>query len=163
LSGRIPAGGSFKTATRMHESLNLEHILEARRLLYTYCPGDFCDEYLKRISRISKIVARARIEDLSRDSKYEGIDSGVLDIYRRMIEVYSLYISGLLVTIGESIIVRLQAPTPIDGVIVEPGESLPLPPAKAISLILAGIAEPLRETAIKLKDDGKPAGSSKGG
>ncbi len=164
MSERVPAGGPYRAAAGMHESLNLEHLSEARRLLYTYCPGEFCGEYLERLRKSSLIIARTRIEDLSRDANYVGIDKGILDLYRRMIELYSEYISGLLVTVGENIVVKTLMPVALDDrVVVEKGESLPLPPMKAFGLILAGLAEPIRETAIRLLVDDNAAGLDTGG
>ncbi len=152
MSERIPAGGAFRAASRMHESLNLEHIRDAKNLLYNYCPGEFCKEYIARISRSGLLIGKARIEDLSWDEKYVGIDNGVMRIYKKLVELYAEYISGFLATIGENIIIKIKKPTVIgDKLVIEKGETIPLPPGEAIGLILAGIAEPVREIAIKLE------------
>ncbi len=150
MSERIPAGGAYRAATGMHDSLNLEHIVEAKRLLYTYCPGEFCRRFLDLLSEASGLVAKARIEDLSYKESYSGIDSGVMNLYRGLVDFYSGYLSGVLVTVGEDVVVRVLSPLSIDGVVVEAGETVRLPPERAAGLVLAGLAEALRETAIKL-------------
>ena len=162
MSERVPAGGAFKAAAGMHESLNLEHLSDAKRLLYTYCPGEFCEAYLDRLTRTALLVARARIEDLSRDEKYAGVDRGIIDLSNRLVQVYAEYISGMLVTVGESVLVRAREPIPLGKTVAEPGETVPLPPAEAIGLVLAGLAEPVREIAIKLQVPDYPAGPEKG-
>ncbi|MCE4619353.1 MAG: hypothetical protein F7C82_01425 [Desulfurococcales archaeon] len=150
MSERIPAGGPFRASTGMHDSLNLEHLSEAKGLLYTYCPGDFCEEYLARVRKTALLVAKSRLYDLSYDENYAGIDRDVLSLYNKLVELYADYLSGLLVNYGEDIVVRVLHPFSLDGIIVEPGETLPLSLGRGIGLILAGLAEPVRETAIKL-------------
>ncbi len=150
MSERVPAGGVFRAASMMHESLNLEHLNEAKSLLYTYCPGPFCREFLDRLAEASKLVAKARLSDLSFDENYMGIDGGLFKAVRRILEVYSDYISGIAVTFGEDMAVRVISPFALDNTVVEPGEIVPVPLDKGVGLILAGLAEPVRETAIKL-------------
>lgn len=150
MSERIPAGGPFRASTGMHDSLNLEHLAEAKSLLYTYCPGAFCKGYLPRLLKAAELVARARIYDLSYSESYAGIDRGVLDLYSNLVSLYAEYIAGALITYGEHVVIRAKQPFSLDGVVVEPGEILPLPLNRGFGLVLAGLAEPVRETAIKL-------------
>ena len=154
MSERVPAGGPFRAASGMHDSLNLEHLSDAKTILYTYCPGRFCKEFLGRLMEASMLVAKARLHDLSFSDNYVGIDKGFFDSMRMMVEIYADYISGLAVTFGEDIVVRIKTVLVLDDIVLEPGDVVPLPLDKAVGLILAGVAELARETAIKLSDNG---------
>lgn len=151
MSERIPAGGPFRASRGMHDSLNLEHLSEAKNQLYTYCPGEFCESFLSKVKESAILVAKARLFDLSYDENYAGIDKDAISIYNRLVNLYAYYISGLLVNHGEDIVVRVVQPFSLNGIIMEPGEAVPVSLGRGIGLILAGLAEPLWETAIKLR------------
>jgi len=150
LSERIPVGGPFRAAAGLHEPLNYDHIGEAKRVIAYYCPGEYCERLLALIEESAKLVAKARLEDLSRSEKYQGIDQGVIDLYLRLAEFYSGYISGFYAGYGELVAVEILASVEIDGVLVMPGETLLLPPGRAAALTVAGLARPLEEILIKL-------------
>jgi len=152
VSERVPAGGPYRAAVGLHDRLTLEHLQEARRLLSSYCSSgmDYCCRVLRLLGMMSPLVARARLEDLSRNSSYEGLDKGIIDLYRRLERFYSDYVTGVLLEYGEDVIVIIKRLVEIDGVVLVPGEYVRLPPGEAASLFLAGLAMPGEATAIKI-------------
>jgi len=150
LSERIPAGGPFRAAAGLHEPLSLEHVSEAKKVIAYYCPGEQCERLLGIIGESARLVAKARLEDLSSSEKYMGLDQGVIELYSNLILFYSGYISGFYSGYGESIAVEVLAAVEVDGVVLEPGETVLLPPGKAASLAVPGLARPLEEILIKL-------------
>ena len=163
MSERVPAGGPFKAAAGMHESLSLEHLGEARRLLSSYCGSgeEYCCRVVSILRTVAPLVARARIEDLALSGQsYEGLDKPVLGLFSRLAELYAEYISGLLLTHGEDVIVQALRAFELEGVRVWPGEYVRLPPARALALVAAGLARPARALAIKAGGD---CGSGEGG
>lgn len=151
MSERVPAGGPYRAAAGMHERLTLEHLSEARRLLSSYCRSsrDYCCRVASILTAISPLVARARLEDLSKGD-YEGLDKGIIEIFQRLIDFYARYIGGELLTYGEDVVVRVRSLVEVEGVTLYPGEYARLPPGRAAALVIAGMAEPGRATAIKI-------------
>ncbi|MEB3844879.1 MAG: hypothetical protein LRS48_04270 [Desulfurococcales archaeon] len=152
MSERIPAGGPYKAAVGLHESLNLEHIVEAKRVLSIYCSAgrDYCREIIGRLSEVSSLVARARIEDLSWNTEYSGLDAGILGIVRRITEFYAKYIAGFIATFGEDPLMIIRGVVQYGPTVLQEGEIARLPLEKAAALYAAGLAEPVEATAIKV-------------
>ena len=159
MSERIPAGGPFRAAAGLHEPLSLEHLAEAKRVVSYYCPGEFCWRLLALIEESSRLVAEARILDLSRSEKYMGLDRQVRDLYSRLVSYYSGLIAGFYAGYGESVAVEVLAHVEVDGVVLRPGETVALPPGRAAELVMAGLARPLEEILIKLARASKPTPS----
>ncbi|MEB3779626.1 MAG: hypothetical protein GSR85_05270 [Desulfurococcales archaeon] len=153
MSERIPAGGAYRAAVGLHESLSVEHLRNARSILSTYCsePGVLCGKALEVVRRASMLVAEARISDLAGKPDYTGIDAGIIKLHSRLIEFYSLYISGLVVTYGEHVLVKALTSLRMEGLTVEPGDIIRMEPERAAGLYLAGLVEPVASNAIKLK------------
>jgi hypothetical protein len=152
LSERIPAGGPYRAAVGLHDTLSLEHIEEARRVLATYCraPTDLCCRLLSILEEASTLVAWARLTNLARSEKYEGIDSGIISLLGKLVYFYSQYIMGALLGYGDDVIVEVLSPVRINGMDLSPGEYVRLDPGKAAALYLAGLARPGEATAIKV-------------
>ncbi len=152
MSERVPAGGPFRAAAGMHDMLSLEHLIEARRIISSYCGAG--EEYCCRITRLimdsSRLIAKIRLEDLADNEDYKGLDRGILDIKRKLVELYADYIAGALLGYGEDVVVRIESLVELDGAVFYPGEYLRLDPARAISLVLAGLASPGEATSIKI-------------
>ena len=153
MSERVPAGGPFKSAVGLHEALNVEHLREAKRLLSTYCmePGDYCESYLERLMRISRLVASSRLEDLKGDEDYAGVDQEIIRLYSRIIEFYSSYIAGVVSTFGEHVIVKAKSTFEVGRALYIRGEIVKLPLDKAAPLYVAGLVEPVKSAAVTLK------------
>ncbi|MCE4625576.1 MAG: hypothetical protein F7C35_06930 [Desulfurococcales archaeon] len=151
MSERVPAGGPYRAAIGLHEGFNLEHLSEARKILSTYCGSGrgYCCTVISMLERIAPLVARARLEDLAGDSKYEGLDKEVIELFSGLLEFYSGYISGLLLGYAEDVIVRVREAFRLEGHLLYPGEYVRLTPGKAAALTLAGLVEPGRATAFK--------------
>ena len=151
MSERVPVGGPYRAAVSLHESLNLQHIREVKRIISTYCsePGEYCCELLRRLAEASRLIARVRIEDLAGDPSYKGLDADLFKLYLRLVEFYAWYLSGGMATYNEDPIVRITRIVQVENVVLQPGEYARLPLALAASLYLAGLAEPVRATAIK--------------
>ncbi len=152
MSEHIPAGGPYRTAIGLHESLSMEHVRAARETLSYYCraPG-FCSEYQRIILETGMLAAKARLEELAY-KRYTGMDQGILEAYRRLTEFYGLYLSGLLVPSGEGVLVKARAGFHVPGsAVAAPGDVLALPLGVAASLYAAGLVEPVRSIADKLK------------
>ena len=151
MSERVPAGGAYKAAVGLHEPLSVEHLRSARSMLSIYCrrSGPFCSKYLSLARRASLLVAKARIGDLSGDAKYSGVDEELLKLYEGLVEVYASVLSGLLVSIGEYVMVRAKATVIGGGVDLVEGEVTLLPLGKAASLYLAGVVEPVASLAVE--------------
>ncbi len=152
MSERIPAGGPYKAAAGLHEPLSLEHLMEARRAASIYCGSqdEYCCQFLRHLKKASILVAKARIRDLVENANYTGIDSGILELYNRLVEFYADYISASLLSYGENPVMHLRTSIVLDGVKLEKGEYVEMDPAKAAALYVASIAEPVETTFIKI-------------
>lgn len=151
MSGRIPAGGAFRAAVGMHESLSIDHIREARKALLNYCLDErHCGKYLRLLDSASRLISKVRITDLSWDESYQGVDSPLFAIIRRLSRVYSRLISGRIVAIGDSMLVRVLSNVTIDGVEYEAGDVAVVDIHYALRLAASGLAEPVESNVIKL-------------
>lgn len=164
MSERIPAGGPFRAAAGLHESLTLEHLREARQALSYFCSsGGFCGEYLERMLEVARAVAELRINDLAWKKGYVGLDRGVMEIYQRLVHFYSHYIAGVLVTVGEDVLVRSKANLDYGGLVLVKGDVTMLKVDLAASLYVAGLVEPVESNAIRLgaarKHEGREPGA----
>ena len=121
-------------------------------MLATYCskPTVYCEHYKSIVSKLSMLIAEARVDDLLYSKDYKGLDAGIFDLIRAIIKLYSLYIAGFLLTADDRIGVRTVRPVVIGKIKAEPGEVLFMPPREALSLILAEYAEPLESNLIRL-------------
>ncbi len=118
---------------------------------------------MSRLEDTSVRVAEARLTDLLRERDYTGIDSDIVGAVRQLVEWYARYIAGFYSTHGENVIVAVKATIEVDGALLEPGEVVRLPPGKAARLHLAGLAEPLTETSVKLAASLGGEGAGEGG
>ncbi len=149
MSEGVPAGGPYRAAVRMHETLTLEHLRAAREMLSTYCRApDYCQGYLKVLRESSALVARARAYDLPSD--YKGVDRGVLEALDRLLSFYARYLAGEYVASGEHVLVEVLEAFTLRGVGYMPGEITLLPPGEAASLYSAGIVRPVESLALKI-------------
>ncbi len=151
MSERVPVGGPYRAAVGLHDSLNLQHIRDVKRIISIYCSGprDYCCELLQRLVETGLLVARARLEDLVWDEEYKGLDAGLFKLYSRLVEFYAWYISGVIASYNEDPLVKITGVVQVDNVVLQPGEYARLPLSVAAALYLAGLAEPVRATAIK--------------
>jgi len=152
LSERIPSGGPFKASIGLHEPLSIEHLREARRLLASYCsePSRFCEKYIEVVGEIARLVGAVRLEDLMDRSDYTGVDSGVIQLLRKLMEAYSKYIAGFLLTLEDRIAVKALKSVEVGGIRLEEGEVALLPPSEAFPLYLAGEVELIESNLIRL-------------
>ncbi len=151
MSGRIPAGGAFRAAIGMHESLSVDHIREARKALLYYCLDErHCQKYLSLLESSSKLIAKSRVADLAWDESYQGIDAPLFAVIRRLSSLYSEFISGKIVVVGDSMLVRMLSKVTVDSVEYEAGEVALIDIHYAVRLIASGLAEPVESNIIKL-------------
>jgi hypothetical protein len=131
----------------------MEHLVEAKRILANYCSSytEFCEKYIELISEISKLVAKARMEDLVWSAEYTGIDSGVFELLRKIVDMYAEYIAGFYLTSEDRVAVRIVRDVRFGNTVLEKGEIIFLPVREAIALSIADIAEPLRSNLIRLQ------------
>ncbi len=135
----------------------MEHLVEAKRVLSNYCStfNRFCKKYIKLIREISELVAKARVDDLSRKENYTGIDSGIFEMIRRLTEVYSEYMAGFYLTSEDRVAVKILRDVRVGNVCLEEGEIVFLPLREAVALNLAELALPLKSNLIKLQEKEK--------
>ncbi len=151
MSGRIPAGGAFRAAVGMHESLSVDHVREARKALLYYCLGEkHCQKYLNLLDASARLIAKSRIADLAWEENYQGIDAPLFAVIRRLSKLYSEFISGKLVVVGDSMLVRILSSVTVDGVEYEAGDAALIDIHYAVRLIASGLAEPVESNIIKL-------------
>lgn len=162
MSERVPAGGAYRAAVGLHEPLSVEHLRAARHLLSIYCrtANPFCSKYLDLVRRASLLVARARIEDLSSDSSYSGIDEGVIRALERLVDFYSNLIAGIMVTVGEYVLVKARATVIGGGADLVEGEVSLVPIDRAATLYVAGLVEPVKSAAAVKPGEEPPGGGS---
>ncbi len=147
MSEGIPAGGPYRAALGLHDSLTTEHIRAARSLLSIYCSSsrEYCGRYLGIVRESSRLIARARSEELGGD--YRGIDSGILESMRRILEFYANYIAGVYVVEGENIVVEVLETFTLDRVAYRRGDIALLPPGQASALYSLGMVRPVEGIA----------------
>ncbi|GAB6148294.1 hypothetical protein JCM10135_08360 [Stetteria hydrogenophila] len=135
----------------MHESLSVDHVREARRALLNYCLDErHRERYLRLLEPTSRLVAKARIQDLAWDEGYKGVDAPIFAVIRRLARLYSDLIAGVLVVVGDYILARIRSNVSIDGAEYEAGETAVLDVGTAARLVAAGLAEPVESNIIKL-------------
>lgn len=156
MSEAFPAGSPYRAAIGEHESLSIEHLRTARRLLSTYCSStpSMCRHYLRVVSEVSRLVAKVRLEDLGLDEKYSGADADMLRLYKRMVEFYSAYLSGVLVMVGERILCRVVRGFKYNRSMLMEGEVILLRPSEAAALYMAGLIEPVKSVALRYQVEG---------
>lgn len=151
MSERIPGGGPFRAASGMHESLSVEHVREARRMVSYYCRSpEFCGPYVGRLRRVSVAVAALRLSDLSDGDDYRGVDEGFIRAYRMLLRLYASYLEGSLVVVGDYIIVEALGDVRSGDVKLVAGDVAPLPLEVAAGLYVAGLVRPVESNAIRL-------------
>ncbi len=151
LSERVPLGGPFKAAMGMHEPQTLEPLREARRQLSTYCasPSELCSKYLEVLAEVSSRMAAVRLEDIATSGAYEGVDKPVIAAYRKLLEIYSKYIAGLLVVWGDQLLVELAGSVEVEGRMLNKGDLVNMNLEEALGLILSGLAKPVESIALR--------------
>ena len=134
------------------ELLNSEHIREARRLLSVYCRkgGEMCTKYLEITSKTSRIVGSLRLLELRKSKDYSGIDAGIIELTRKVEELYSMYLSGIWLVSAGNPLVKLLSDLTLEGVRYEKGDLLALSIEKAVALSALGIAVPMKSVAVEL-------------
>ncbi|MEM1927274.1 MAG: hypothetical protein QXS85_00835 [Acidilobaceae archaeon] len=150
MTERVPAGGPYRALSGMHEPLVLESVREARRLVSIYCqqPEVFCEQFVSIVSRAAEKIARVRVEDLLEARDYKGLDLSFFATLKKLLEVYAKYISGLLVTWNEYVIVQFLASTEIGGRVYERGEITILPLHEASLLNVIGLIKVFETSAL---------------
>lgn len=147
MSEGIPAGGPYRAAIGMHDTLTLEHLRAARSTLSTYCRSpEYCREYIRVLEEASRLVARARARDLG--GEYRGVDRGVLDAIGRILEFYASYLAGLYMVSGEQVLVEAVEEVSRGGVPYQPGDIMLLDPGDAATLYAAGLVKPVHSLAL---------------
>jgi hypothetical protein len=135
----------------MHESLSVDHVREARKALLYYCLDEkHCQKYLNLLDASARLIAKSRIADLAWEENYQGIDAPLFAVIRRLSKLYSEFVSGKLVVVGDSMLVRILSSVTVDGVEYEAGDAALIDIHYAVRLIASGLAEPVESNIIKL-------------
>jgi hypothetical protein len=152
MSNSIPAGGPFKAAVGLHESLTPNSIASSRKALSSYCSSpdrELCKAAIRIMKRTSDLIARARIEDLTFNDNYSGSDAPLFKRLRRIISFYSDFIAGFLVNYGDKALVKAKSNITLNNVVIEEGELLVLPVADSALLVALDLAEPVESNLLK--------------
>ncbi|MEB3756766.1 MAG: hypothetical protein GSR79_07925 [Desulfurococcales archaeon] len=114
----LPAGGPFKAAMGVIESLSRDHVKKTIDIVSSYCGtksnGEFCNELIKQLQGSSKLVSRIRLRDMGlsggeRLADYEGLDKDVFIFIKEMIKIYAYHIAGnYLVTDSGNVVVKVK-------------------------------------------------------
>ncbi|MEB3816392.1 MAG: hypothetical protein LRS46_00405 [Desulfurococcales archaeon] len=160
MSKPIPAGGPYKAALGLHEALTATHIEVARRALFNYCLGEhrLCATYIKLISEVSKLVARARFEDLVYDESYRGSDADFFKIIRSSLEVYATALAGMLAGDGDKVLVRILRPVTVNGKLLDRDDLVLLTLSEAAFLAALGYVRAEESNILKLALQGEAGG-----
>jgi len=131
----------------------LEHLVEAKKILSNYCStfNEFCYKYIKLIEKMAKLTAKARVDDLTWKENYSGIDSGIFEMVRKLIYMYSKYIAGFYLTSEDRVAVKVLRKVSLEKMSLEEGEVVFLPIQEAFSLSLSDLAVPIESNLIKLQ------------
>ncbi|MEM0340791.1 MAG: hypothetical protein QXN05_05125 [Acidilobaceae archaeon] len=150
MSERVPAGGIYRAISGMHESLTLDNVKEARRTLSIYCRqlDEFCENYVSLVSKAAEKTAKIRVEDLMESKDYKGLDQQLFDILKKVLNVYSKYIAGFLVTWNELVVVQFLTDVKIRGRTFEKGEVALLPLHEAAVLSVTDIVKVFESIAL---------------
>jgi hypothetical protein len=148
LSSRI-IESPFRAAIKIHDPLTLEHLRDARRALSTYClkPGALCNAYLDLSMSVANPMAIVRLHDLRGSKEYSGLDAGVIRLLDSITDVYAKLLAGLIVTVGENVMVRFKATVGVDGRVYRRGDVARLPVERFVKLAVAGLVEPFESIA----------------
>jgi len=145
LSAGIPGGGPYKAAIGSHEAVTTEGLRALRRLRAAYCSDDLevCKTFLSLINEAGRLIAKARLEDLS-SKDYTGVDSGFLKAFERLRDLYAAYLSASLISRGEKVLLVATADllTP-DGYLVRAGEAWMADVGVAAPLYALGLVRPV--------------------
>ena len=164
MSRGIPAGGPFRAAMGLHESLTPEAVREARRSLASYCSDPkMCEHYVRLLEEVSRLTAKVRIHDLAWDERYEGLDAPVMNVLRRLASFYSKLLAGYVAGQSDSVVVVAVKRHRGDDIDLEKGDVAVLDIATAASLAAAGIVEPSESNALKLLAGRRAPGGVQGG
>ncbi len=139
----------FRAAAKLHDPLTLEHLRDVRRALATYClkRGVICNAYLDLSMKVASSMATLRLYDLRSSKDYSGLDSGVIRTLDSLIAVYAKLLAGLIVTVGENVMVKFKATVEVNGRIYRRGDIAKLPLDRFIALTIAGLVEPFESIA----------------
>jgi len=145
LSAGIPGGGPYKAAIGSHEVVTTEDLRALKRLRAAYCSDDpeVCKTFLSLINEAGRLIAKARLEDLS-SKDYTGVDSGFLKAFERLRDLYAAYLSASLISRGEKVLLVATADllTP-DGYLVRAGEAWMADVEVAAPLYALGLVRPV--------------------
>lgn len=151
MSKGMPAGGPFRAAAGLHESLAPEAVREARRALVSYCLDlGHCTSYVAIIEEASELIAKTRIYDLAWDDSYEGMDKPILGAVRRLASFYSMILAGFAAGQADSVVVEAVKSYRGEEIDLEKGDVAIVDLASAAGLVAAGIARPAESNALKL-------------
>ena len=148
----IPGGGPFKAAIGRHEPLAVDDLKAARRAWALYCAGDdrLCKRFADMVLRTSRLVAKARLEDLQSEG-YSGADLAILGVRDRLGEFYGLLLAGALVVRGERALVMAKTDLLMpDGTLVAEGDVTFMDLGLAAALYAASMVEPARASSLAL-------------
>ncbi|MFP3161733.1 MAG: hypothetical protein RXQ69_00340 [Acidilobus sp.] len=145
MSAGIPGGGPYKAAIGSHEVVTTEDLKALKRLRAAYCSDDpeVCKTFLSLINEAGRLIAKARLEDLS-SKDYSGVDSGFLKAFERLRDLYAAYLSASLISRGEKVLLVATADllTP-DGYLVRAGEAWMADVGVAAPLYALGLVKPV--------------------
>ena len=131
----------------------MEHLVEAKKILSNYCStfNDFCHKYIKLIEEMAILTARARVDDLTWKEDYSGIDSGIFEMIRKLVYMYSRYIAGFYLTSEDRVAVKILRNVSLEKISLDRGEVIFLPVQEAFALSLADLAVPIESNLIRLQ------------
>jgi hypothetical protein len=122
-----------------------EGLRALKRLRAAYCSDDpeVCKTFLSLINETGRLIAKARLEDLS-SKDYTGVDSGFLKAFERLRDLYAAYLSASLISRGEKVLLVATADllTP-DGYLVRAGEAWMADVGLAAPLYALGLVRPV--------------------
>ncbi|MCE4606719.1 MAG: hypothetical protein F7B59_05220 [Desulfurococcales archaeon] len=114
----IPAGGPFKAAMGVIESLSRDHVKKIMDLISSYCgnrsSSEYCNELIKQLQNSSELVSRIRLRDMGlsdgkRLEDYSGLDKDVFTFIKEIVDIYAYHIGGnYLVTDSGNVVVRVK-------------------------------------------------------
>ncbi len=109
------------------------------------------------------LTARTRVDDLAWKEDYSGIDSGIFEMIRRLVYMYSKYIAGFYLTSEDRVAVKILRNVSLEKISLEEGEVIFLPVQEAFALSLADLAVPIESNLIKLQRSFQKGGERQGG
>ncbi|ESQ26045.1 MAG: hypothetical protein OSP8Acid_03260 [uncultured Acidilobus sp. OSP8] len=125
--------------------MTTEGLRALKRLRAAYCSDDpeVCKTFLSLINETGRLIAKARLEDLS-SKDYTGVDSGFLKAFERLRDLYAAYLSASLISRGEKVLLVATADllTP-DGYLVRAGEAWMADVGLAAPLYALGLVRPV--------------------